>query len=379
MLLGLLRKTDPCSRADLVRSSGLSATTVSVAVAQLVSMGLVEDLGDGESSGGRPPGLLRFNAAHGLVAAADVGGTRLRMMLADLNGRPISQWATHLVERQKTPRAIVALMQTGLREMTRQAAVTDRILHIAVGAPGITDVHHGVVAAAPNLQGWTDFPLQALVERETRIRATVENDVNLAALGEHARGAAQGVDDFIFVALGTGVGAGIFMKGVLHHGADYSAGEIGYLPVSGMPREDVRLEETGQLERVIGGAGIEAMWQKTLRRDRRTANQSLLELRATQVLDLADEGHALALEVVTATARILADAIGTIALLLNPRMVVLGGGVGAHKALCRATETFLRQNQFAQPELRTSTLGTEAQLFGAVSLALSAAEADLLC
>ena len=379
LLLRLLRNDSPCSKADLVRNSGLSATTVSVSIAHMTKLGLIEELGDGESSGGRPPSLLRFNSGHGLVAGADVGGTRLRMMLADLNGKPVANWATHLNERQKTPRAMVALMQTGIREMMRQANMSAPVLHLTVGAPGITDVDHGVVLAAPNLQGWTDFPMRALVERDMKIPCTVENDVNLAALGEHAEGKAKGVQDFIFIALGTGVGAGIFLRGALHHGADWSAGEIGYLPVHGMPREPVRLEETGQLERSIGGAGVEAMWQKALKRERRSGNAELMQLHAPQVFDLADEGHALAIEVTTATARILADAIGTLSLLYNPQVVVLGGGVGAHRTLCSTTETFLRENQFAQPMLRASSLGAEAQLFGAVSLSLSAAEAGLLC
>lgn len=379
LLLNLLQRHSPCSKADLVRNSGLSATTVSLSVADLIRRGLVEEIGDGESSGGRPPCLLRFHSTYGLVAAADVGGTRLRMMLADLNGLPLAQWATHLSEKQKSPRAVVALMQTGLREMLKQSGTTARVLHLTVGAPGITDVEHGIVLAAPNLQGWTDFPLRALVEREMKLKCTVENDVNLAALGEHARGVAQHTQDFLFIAMGTGVGAGIFLRGALHHGADWSAGEIGYLPVHGLPREPVLLEDTGQLERVIGGAGIEAMWQRALRRERKSANHSLMQLRASQVFDLADEGHTLATEVTTAVARILADTIGILALLYNPQMIVLGGGVGAHRTLCAATATFLREHQFAQPALRASSLGTEAQLFGAISLSVSAAGADLLC
>lgn len=379
MLLRLLRSSSPCSKADLVRGSGLSATTVSTAVAQLTSLGLAEEVGEGESSGGRPPGLLRFNATHGLVAAADIGGTRLRMMLADLNGKSVAQWATHLGERQKTPRFIVSLMGNGLGEMARQAGSTARILHLTIGAPGITDVDRGVVLAAPNLHGWTDVPLQSLAERELGVTSTVENDVNLAALGERAQGAAQGMENFVFVAMGTGIGAGIFLRGALHHGAKWSAGEIGYLPVAGMLRQPVHLDETGQLERTIGGAGIEAIWQKTLRRERRAGNQSLMDLRAQQIFDLADEGHALANEVLSQTAGILAEALSTIALLYNPQMVVLGGGVGAHRALCRSTQTHLERNQFAQPTLRSSSLGTEAQLHGGISVALSAVEGKLLC
>lgn len=378
-LLRLLRANSPCSKADLVRGSGLSATTVSASIGRLHDLGLVEALGDGQSSGGRPPGLLRFNAARALVAAADVGGTRLRMMLAGLNGKPLAQWAVHLGDRQKTPRAVVLLMAQGLREMVRQSRAPGRIMHIAVGAPGITDVEHGVVLAAPNLQGWTDLPLRMLIERELQVKATIENDTNLAAVGERAEGVAKGMNDFLFIALGTGVGAGIFLHGALHHGSSWSAGEIGYLPVQGQPRQTVRLEQAGQLEQAIGGAGIEAMWQKLLRGKRGSRNAELLTLRAPQIFDLAEEGHVVAEQVLTSVARTLADAVGTVSLLFNPQMVVLGGGVGSHRALCRATQALLQTSEFAQPTLRSSSLGTEAQLFGAVALALSAADAELLC
>ncbi len=107
-LLHLLRMHTPCSKADLVRLSGLTAPTVASGIAHLESLGLVESIGDGKSSGGRPPpALLRFNANHGFVAAADIGATRLRMMLADLNGTVLSSWSTILLKEQKNRRRCV--------------------------------------------------------------------------------------------------------------------------------------------------------------------------------------------------------------------------------------------------------------------------------
>src|SRR4051794_16922182 len=209
-LLRLLREHNPCSKADLVRLSGLSAPTVSSAVAYLESLGLVENLGDGESSGGRPPEMLRFNSSHGYVAGVDIGGTRLRMVLADLNGSIVTQWATQFTERQRAPKAVCTLIHEGLKVMCEEASTSmRRVLHITVGAPGVTNVDSGVVLSAPNLRDWNDVPLRMMIERELGIPAMVENDTNLAAVGEHWRGSAAGVEDFIFIALGTGVGAGI--------------------------------------------------------------------------------------------------------------------------------------------------------------------------
>jgi glucokinase len=378
-LLRLLREHNPCSKADLVRLSGLSAPTVSSAVAYLESLGLVENLGEGESSGGRPPGMLRFNAGHGYVAGVDIGGTRLRMVLADLNGRVVTQWATQFVERQRTPKAVCGLIHDGLKVMCQEASTSlSRVLHLTAGAPGITNVNSGVVFSAPNLRDWNDVPLRAMIERELGVSALVENDTNLAAVGEHWRGSASGVEDFIFVALGTGVGAGIFINGRLHHGANWSAGEIGYAGVNGRPRQPLEVHETGQMERSIGGLGIEAEWQRLLARERRANVNELGKLRATEIFDLAVDGDRLAGQVIQHTAQILADCIVDLSLALDPEVVILGGGVGSHPELCRVTARLLGRNEFAKPQVRSSSLGTQAQLHGAISLSLAATEAQLL-
>jgi len=378
-LLRLLREHSPCSKADLVRLSGLSAPTVSSAVAYLESLDLVENLGDGESSGGRPPEMLRFNADHGYVAGVDIGGTRLRMVLADLNGRVVTQWATQFTEKQRAPKAVCSLIHDGLKMMCQEVSTSlKKVLHITVGAPGVTNVDSGVVLSAPNLRDWNQVPLRAMVERETGIPVTVENDTNLAAVGEHWRGSASGVGDFIFIALGTGVGAGIFLRGRLHHGANWSAGEIGYAAVSGQPRQTLEVYATGQTERAIGGLGIEAEWGRLLGRERRANATELAKLRATEIFDLAVDGDRLAAQIVQYAAQILANCIVEMSLTLDPEVVILGGGVGSHPELCRGTERLLARNEFAKPQVRSRSLGTQAQLHGAIYMSLSATEARLL-
>lgn len=378
-LLRLLREHNPCSKADLVRLSGLSAPTVSSAVAYLESLDLVENLGDGESSGGRPPEMLRFNANRGYVAGVDIGGTRLRMVLADLNGHIVTQWATQFTERQRAPKAVCALVHDGLKMMCQEVSTSmKKVLHITVGAPGVTNVNSGMVLSAPNLRDWNDVPLRTMIEREVGIAATVENDTNLAAVGEHWRGSASGVEDFLFIALGTGVGAGIFLRGRLHHGANWSAGEIGYAAVNGRPRQVLEVHAAGQMEGAIGGLGIEAEWRRLLGRERRSNMNELAKLRATEIFDLGVDGDRLAAQIVQYAAQILADCIVDMSLTLDPEVVILGGGVGSHPELCRSTEKLLARNEFAKPQVRSSSLGTQAQLHGAISVSLSATEARLL-
>jgi glucokinase len=386
-LLQLLQAHNPCSKADLVRFSGLSAPTVSSGIAHLERLDLIEKLGDGESKGGRPPGLLRFNARRGYVAAVDIGGTRLRMMLADLSGNVVAQSSLLLGENQKTPRGVCQLVMDGIRDMCKQSGTPlSKLLHLTAGAPGIANVDKGIVLSAPNLSDWNDVPLRDLLERAAGLPCTVENDTNLAAVGEYWHGAARDVGNFVFIALGTGVGAGIFINGKLHRGAQWSAGEIGYMGVSGKKREPMRIRDLGQLEQVIGGAGIEQEWTRQLStvESNESSNPSpkalkhLKQLKATQIFDLAAEGDRTASSVVSYVAEILADAITDMSLLLNPEVVVLGGGIGSHPELCRATEKLIERHEFARPQMRYSSLGTQAQLHGAVFTSLNAVEVLIL-
>jgi glucokinase len=379
-LLRLIQTHTPCSKADLVRYSGLSAPTITSCVALLEKLNLVEAIGDGQSNGGRPPGLLRFNATHGFVAAADIGGTRLRMMLADLSGTTLAEWSHIMRPRDKTPAGVCASLHDGLRAMCKAVAVdASRVLHLTAAAPGITDANAGIVLSAPNLTDWNDVPLRSMLQTKLGIPTIIENDTNLAAVGEHLCGAAREASDFVFLALGTGLGAGIFMDGRLHHGANWRAGEVGYFGVGGKPRQAMRMRHTGQLETEIGGDGIQARWQQAISRGRSKPTPDLLSLQATQILDRAAEGDRCAGEVADVTASVLADAIADIVVLLNPQIVILGGGVGSHPELCRLTCSMIERHELADRlVIRSSALGTQAQLRGAVAVSLEAMQGFIL-
>lgn len=377
-ILRLLRLHSPCSRADLVRYSGLSAPTVSSSITFLQRKGFVETIGAGVSSGGRPPRLLQFNSRFGYVAGVDIGGSVLRVALADLGGTILGKWVAP-VPSQRAPERVVSLVRSGIRQLLKGHNIpSKRLLTIGAGAPGITDTQAGIVRAAPNLSGWQDVPLRRMLEEKIGIRAAVENDVNLGALGESWCGTARGVRDFVFLAIGTGVGAGIFVDGHLYHGSDWSAGEVGYLYVPGTEEIPLALLRPGPLETLIGGRGIERSWQELHNGSRRRARSPRRRLRATEIFDLATAGDPRARAVLKKTARVLADAIVNLSAILNCSLIVLGGGIGTHPALLEATRQLLRRNDFVSPQLAVSLLGQDAQLLGAVWLAINTAEANIL-
>lgn len=366
-LLRLLRAHAPCSRADLVRLSGLTAPTVSAAIANLQRRGLIRSLGDGVSNGGRPPSLLEFNSLAGSVIGVDIGGSAVRLALADLSGTILHRWNSPL-QTNRTPRFVTDMIAVGVDELRQQMGSSAKnLLAIAVGAPGITDVRSGRVLSAPNLSMWQDVPLRDILRDKTGLPVTVENDVNLAALGESFCGVAKDFRDFVFLAVGTGVGAGIVINGHLHHGADYSAGEIGYMLLPDLPSESLAINRLGALESVIGGTAIENEWRRMVGEARAAS--------CSEIFARASEGNKKACALLERTARHLACAITNLSLILDTSLVVLGGGVGSNPVLLEATRKFIEKNQFARPELVISKLGVEAQLRGAVHLALQLAEA----
>jgi glucokinase len=378
-VLRLLHLHGPCSRADLVRYSGLSAPTVSSGVAYLEKKAVVEPLGLGPSGGGRPPGLLRFNAKRGYVVGADIGTSVVRVAIADLNGTLVDRWIGR-TRSLSTPKRVVGLIRSGVQKLQGLHRIpSSKLLALSAGVPGITDVRAGVVLSAPILaSGWNDFPLRQILETETGIPAAIENDVNLAAIGESWLGIARGVRDFVFLTIGTGVGAGIFVNGQLYHGSDWAAGEIGYLYVPGTEETPLALRQPGSLESIIGARGIQEAWQKLGNRHAKPNRPPRHNLAASEILALAESGDNQAQAILRQTARILADAITNVCLILNSSLVVLGGRVGSQPALFDATCRIVERNEFCRPRLALSALGSEAPLYGTICLALKYAERRIL-
>src|SRR5215470_5397535 len=371
-LLSLLRAHNPSSRADLVRMSGLSAPTVSSVVRYLERKHLVNRLGPGSSSGGRRPDMLAFNSDYGYVVGVDLGGSTVRLALADLDGRIIARW-TVSTRGNRTPEKVVALIHSGLLNLLQQARLPrSKLRAIGIGAPGITDVRDGIVLSAPHLSGWHMVPVRQMLEAKLKVPAIVENDVNAAAIGEHWSGSAKGVSSFVFLALGTGIGAGIYINDQLYHGSGWAAGEVGYLLVPGERFSPILLKEPGSLEKTLGGNAIERAWRRLVGRNGQP------HLKATEIFDLAALGNANASKLLQSSADALASAVTNISLLLNTSLVVLGGTIGNSAPLVKATRQVLEKNDFARPRLEVSTLGADAQLHGAVRLALDRVEMSLL-
>jgi len=370
VLLRLLRESGPCSKADLVRASGLSAPSVTNVVATLISSGLVETLGEGDSTGGRPPDILRFHAEYGCVGAVEITRTALRFLLADLSGRELGRSEARLEKRRSTPQEVCKQIGKGLRELIRIRKLRGApLLRLAVGVPAIVNVDEGRVLALSALHRWNDVHLGEMLEREMKCQVMVDNDTNLSAEGESYCGAARGEKDFVFITIGEGVGAGIFLGGRIYRGAQWSAGEIGYLRVPTITREHPAIHKYGKLERALSASGVVQAW----RASGGDSNAGSRVKRVADVWDLAGAGNSEARRLLKQRATTLADVIVDLALILNPSLILLGGEVGGHRVILNEVMTLLAGSEFAIGRVALGVLGDSAVLWGGISIALEPA------
>jgi glucokinase len=307
------------------------------------------------------------------VLGFDIGGTKTYAALANLDGDLLAEEHAPTVRwrgQSDYGQQFVALRDALL---LRSGLNAEALAGVGVAVAGIMDPGSNMVVMCPNISD-VAFDLQALMEDALGVPANVENDVNLAAVGEHWRGAAAGCANFVFLAIGTGIGAGVFVDGRLYRGAHNAAGEAGHLYVHG--EEKIGPDGLGVLERRASGSGIAMLARARLVGNTTPTEMDEGDTSAGAVLRAAEEGDPLAREVLEETLTTLSLGLANIAFLLDPEMIVLGGGVGntgdALLSPLRERLAALLIHPVA-PRLELSQLGAKAQLYGAVRYALDGA------
>lgn len=378
-ILKLLREAGSCSRADLVRASGMSAPTVTNVVRDLVAANLIKPLGEGESSGGRPPDIIRFKAERGCILGVQIAAIAVSFLLTDLSGEEVDTVQVRLAGRKTSPEAICSLVGEQARLLLKKhKKARTQLLALVVGVPAIANVEEGIVLSIGTLDEWRSVPLRRLLNKRLDCLVIVENDTNLSALGERHRGAARFEQTFILIDIGANVSAGIVLEGKLHHGAHWSAGEIGYLRLPGVRRKPPSLHEFGELEAVIAGSGILQGWKEAIASAPSVRASQSRQMSATGILDLAAAGDPVASKLILGRAGIVVDVIVNLSLVLNPGLILLGGEVGCHPALLSLVKRELEPCKFAIPRIASATLGEFAVLWGAIAVALEAIPSLLL-
>lgn len=365
-VLDLLRQASPISPTEISSRLNLSLPTVMRILEELSNNELVVRLEEHQYSGGRPRSLVSFNGTSHAVIGLDLGGTKMYGTVADLCGTIQAE-----VHRASVPsnseenlNLTVEMIEELLHVPRREG---QKVLGIGVGAPGVTLFEEGVVTWAPSL-GWRDLPLRNLLAQRFGLEVVVENDVNLAALGEYGFGVARGASSLVCLAVGTGIGSGIVLERKIYRGFHQSAGEVGYL----LPSKEAlgkRYDHFGALESLASGTGVVQRAQELIRSlDLPLQTESLT---AEVVFDLARNGEAWAQTIVSETVDYLALIIAAISVVLDPEVIVLGGGVSRSADIL--VEPILNRLQGCLPapvRLVVSNLGYRAAVMGAIMLVL---------
>jgi glucokinase len=365
VLSAALERGGPFTRAELIEATGLSAPTVGSLVIDLIRLELLHDLGTGPSRGGRRPSMMEFNARYGFAASVDIGPTRTRLAIADLKHEQLA----HRVVNTPTslaPREALDQLANEVRSLMTETGVSqDRLLAVAVGTPGVVNEDTGVVEVAPNLPGWHQVPMRDVLQEAFGTSVFVENDVNLAILGEHWRGAARGHETCAFIFVGTGIGAAVLIEGQLHRGHHFMAGEIGFMCM-GPQFVELDFGEHGCLETVAGLHALAARVPRVVERDPANWIANLAEA--------ADRGDEDARAALLETARFIGIAAANVAAVVDPSLIVLGGSLFAQAPRLVAAVSSVAQSVSRAPvPVVLSTLDKEAPLWGGLLIALTAA------
>jgi len=357
-VLEAIRAGAPISRAEISRRAGISKPTVSLALQSLLDAGLVREAAspDGPSYGAT---FFEPVPEAALVLGVDLGARFLRGAVCDLRGEPRARQDVELGggEPERVLAAIVELREslvaaTGLSESLIDSAVA--------GVPGVVDRRDGSIRLT-HYRSLEGLRLGRELEERLGIPVLLDNDINLAALGEQWRGVARGVDDFVFVSVGTGLGSGLVVQGALHRGHHGAAGEIDYA-LSGLAGQ-------GELDPCADALSALAARLAPEHPSRVSAPYEVRELFAA-----ARSGDDLGRAVVAEAARRIALHVMPIAAVADVALVVLGGGIGANgDLLLEPVRALLGRHLPYPPRVESSSLGEAAVLTGALAVGLRAA------
>lgn len=301
---------------------------------------------------------------HRFIAGVDIGASNVRVAIANTDGEIEARRVTPFPGGP--PEQVIARIGRTIDELVRGVWVGAAVAAIGVVVPGSVDPDAGVVSTAANLPGWGDVRLESLLGVSRGVPVAMENDANAAAVGERWLGAAKGLSDFVFIALGTGIGAGVVIDGKLHRGSHFLAGEVAYFPMT-----TEQLREPGWehcLESDVGGRAMQAKAVELLGE----------HAKVSELFDAASSGDGRAAAWLGGVQEELAMAVASIATLLDPQAIIFGGGVAnaqGERLLGPVRESALRCLP-SQPRIVLSELGDDAQMIGAIRLALDRLEQE---
>lgn len=342
-VLDAVRISGATTRPEIARLTGLGRNVVTDRAAQLIAAGLLVEGPLGRSTGGRAPRELRFNAAAGVILVAELGATGIEVATADLAGR-ISNTRGEAADVTLGPTHILGRVAELFDELVDSLPGDAHVWGVGVGLPGPVEFDTGKPVSPPIMPGWDGYDVRSFFATRYRAPVWVDNDVNVMALGELRGGLAAGHRDVVFVKIGTGIGAGLVSRGLLHRGAQGCAGDIGHMAV-GESTVQCRCGQLGCLEALAGGYALGRDGLELAHSGQSPVLAGELaaghEVTAHSVVHAALRGDPAARQLVIESARLVGEALARVVNFFNPSLILIGGGVAS------AGDLYLRQVRLA--------------------------------
>ena len=379
-IMRALRMHGRISRSEISNITGWSKAKVSQEIKSLVDKGYLVEIGAGASRGGRKPGLLRINNQLGYIVGIDIGATSLEVALADVTGS-ILQRQLEVADVHLRAESVLGRCRQILLDLIKlQGGVPDQILGIGVGVPGPVDFARGVLVAPPLMPEWENFSIRDFFKKTfSSAFVVVDNDVNIMALGERRAGDGINIDHFIFVKIGTGIGAGIISNGKIHRGSDGSAGDIGHICID-KNGPLCACGNIGCLEAMTAGPAIAAKAMQAAIDGISPTLDKMREsnggfIRPEDVNVACREGDQAALDIIRESGQAIGDVMATLVNFFNPSHIFIGGGIanfGNHLLVAIRKAVLHRSLPLATTHLsiKFSRMGSNAGVLGAIMLAL---------
>jgi glucokinase-like ROK family protein len=378
VILQYLRENAPISRAALADMTGLNKTTVSSLVGELMDRQFVREVGLDSTGLGRPAMLLTLNPQAGAIISGEIGVDFVSAVCT--NFAPEIVWRGHeSISPDSGQSAIVERMVALLRQTVDVGSSScGPVLGLAIGMPGLVDQATGTLLFAPNL-GWRDMPLRSILEAAFDAPVFVDNEANLAALGEHYFGAAQGYEEVLYISAGVGLGGGLVHNGQICRGVTGVGGELGHMTMD--PEGELcNCGNRGCWETQVSQRALFRYLRRAIdggqaSRLSKMTGGDLDRLTVTLVVDAARSGDAVALEALDRIGHHLGIGIASLVNALNPELVVFGGVLSlAWEFLLPAVNEELQRRALSWNRDATRVVlarhGLDACIMGGVALVL---------
>lgn len=361
IVLDTIRRHAPLSRAKLSEVTGLNKATVSNLVADLISDELVQEIGPGESSGGRKPLMLLFRGTAGYAVGLELSVTRLKGVLTDLEGHIVAEYAIDLEQHDAT--SVFEQLKLAAGHLIKQAPPSPHgVIGIGIGVPGMVD-EQGTVLFAPNLK-WEMVPLRSMMEESFNLPVTIDNEANAGARGELNFGAGVGVRHLIYISAGIGIGSGIMVDGELYKGAWGYAGETGHMSI--------------EAEGLPCSCGNRGCWELyASEKVYEHPDQQHLPAHTTkELIEHAQNGHQDVIALYNIIGRKLGVGITNIVNSFNPERIIIGGPLSEAKpwigsALKQVVEERTLPYHRRSLQVEWAALGSRSTRIGAAYSAIS--------